>query len=300
MLNVFFLRTPLVFPRSRSRAGGYHYLGDKNGTTFNAPIRVLTKLIPLVTASAAETELHSVYQNALRGLVLRDILRDMGHPQNTTPIKTDNSTVNGIIDKSMKARYLRADSNRLKWVREKVDEGIFEAHWESAKASLAGYPTKHHSPTHHRTVRPTYTYQSNQSPAAMQGCANILEGLAKARHPAAKAAAQAPAKQEVAKKRSCNAGKPICMRANEEENASLCRGASALASLRNGPTKKQRSAEGPRALSLQPISTYKRHSETTRAQSPAQHRRLKSIAGLSSQRWHNAKESFGSASQSHQ
>ena len=94
----------------------------------------------------------------------------------------------------------------------------------------------------------------------------MLEGLAKARHPAAKAAAQAPAKQGVAKKRSCNAGKPISMRTNEEENTSLCKGASALAALRNGPTKKQRPAKGPRALPLRPISTYKRRGEAARAQ----------------------------------
>merc|ERR1712159_539412 len=119
----------LVFPQSRSRAGGYHYLGDKEGETFNAPIRVKTELIPVVTASAAETELHSVYANALKGLKLRKILQDMGHPQDTTPIKTDNSTVNGIIDRSMKARYLRADSNRLQWV-EQVDNKIFEVYWE--------------------------------------------------------------------------------------------------------------------------------------------------------------------------
>ena len=134
----------------------------------------------------------------------------------------------------------------------------------------------------------------------MQGCASMLEGLAKARHPAAKAAAQAPAKQEVAKKRSCNAGKPISIRTNEEENASLRRGASALASLRNGPTKKQRSAKGPRALPLRPISTYKRRGEAARAQSPARHRRLKSIAGFSSRRCHDAKEPFGSASRPRQ
>ena len=84
---------------------------------------------------------------------------------------------------------------------------------------------------------------------------NILEGLTKTRHPAAKSATQAPAKQEVTKKRSCNAGKPISSCTNEEENASLYKGASALAALRNGPTKKQRSAKGPRALPLRPIST---------------------------------------------
>ena len=128
----------------------------------------------------------------------------------------------------------------------------------------------------------------------------MLEGLAKARHPAAKAAAQAPAKQGVAKKRSCNAGKPMCMRASEGENASLHKDASILASLRNGPTKKQRSAEGPRALPLQPIPTYKRRGEAAGAQSPARHSRLKSIAGFSSRRCHSAEEPFGSASRPRQ
>ena len=130
--------------------------------------------------------------------------------------------------------------------------------------------------------------------------ANILEGLTKTRHPAAKAVTQTPAKQEVTKKRSCNAGKPTSICTNEEENASLCKGASALAALRNGPTKKQRSAKGPRALSLQPISTYKQQGEAARAQSPARHRRLKPIARFSSRRCHNAKEPFGSASRPHQ
>ena len=101
------------------------------------------------------------------------------------------------------------------------------------------------------------------------GAVNVLEGLTKTRHPAAKAVTQTPAKQEVTKKRSCNAGKPISICTNEEEDASLHKGASALAALQNGPTKKQRSAKGPRALPLRPISTCKRRGEATRAQSPA-------------------------------
>ena len=134
----------------------------------------------------------------------------------------------------------------------------------------------------------------------MQGCVNILKGLTKTRHPTAKAVTEAPAKQEMTKKRSCNPGKPISIHTNEEEDASLYKGASALAALRNDSTKKQRTAKGPRALSLRPISTYKRHGETTRTQSPTRHRRLKSITGFSSRRWHNTEESFGSANQSHQ
>ena len=49
------------------------------------------------------------------------------------------------------------------------------------------------------------------------------------------------------------------------------------------------------------LARMKRKDSTTsaapQAQSPAQHRRLKSIAGFSSRRRHNAEEPFGSANQ---
>jgi hypothetical protein len=38
----------------RSRAGGYHYLGNKDRTAFNAPIFIQAKVIKNVMASAAE------------------------------------------------------------------------------------------------------------------------------------------------------------------------------------------------------------------------------------------------------
>ena len=57
----------------------------------NAPTRVLAQLIPLAAASAAEAELHSACANALRGLVLREILRSMGYPQNAAPAKAGSA-----------------------------------------------------------------------------------------------------------------------------------------------------------------------------------------------------------------
>ena len=88
--------------------------------------------------------------------------------------------------------------------------------------------------------------------------ASTLKDLAKARHPAAKVAAeaarQAPAKQEVSKKRSCSSRKPACAFTKGGENASLHKGAPILASLRNASTKRQRSPEEPRALPLRVLS----------------------------------------------
>ena len=89
----------------------------------------------------------------------------------------------------------------------------------------------------------------------------MLEGLAKARHPAAKVAAkaagQAPAKQEVSKKRSCSSASFT----QRGEGASLRKGAPILVSLRNASSKRQRSPGEPRALPLRPTPARKRHSE---------------------------------------
>ena len=44
----------LVAPKSQSRAGGFHYLGNKAGTKFNRPIYILAKIIKAVMGSAVE------------------------------------------------------------------------------------------------------------------------------------------------------------------------------------------------------------------------------------------------------
>ena len=114
--------------------------------------------------------------------------------------------------------------------------------------------------------------------------ANILKDLAKARHPAAKVAAktagQAPAKQEMSKKRSCSSASFT----QGGEGASLRKGAPALAPLQNASSKRQRSPGEPRALPLRPIPAHKRYSKVARAQSPARRGRLKRAARLSPRR----------------
>ena len=78
----------LVAPKSRSRAGGYHYLGNKTGTQFNGPIYVLAKIIKAVMGSAAEAEVGGLYMNALELSPMRTTLEELDHPQPPTPLKT--------------------------------------------------------------------------------------------------------------------------------------------------------------------------------------------------------------------
>jgi hypothetical protein len=49
-------------------------------------------------SSAAEAELGALFINAKEAVYLRQILIEMGHPQPKTPIQTDNTTAEGVIN----------------------------------------------------------------------------------------------------------------------------------------------------------------------------------------------------------
>ena len=87
----------LVCPKARSRAGGFHYLSNLDGTLMNSPIWVLAKVIKNVMASAAEAEVGSLYMNVQEAVSTRTCLIEMGHPQPPTKMKTDNMTAKGIL-----------------------------------------------------------------------------------------------------------------------------------------------------------------------------------------------------------
>ena len=81
----------LVAPKGRNRAGGYFYLGNKDGKLFNGAIFILAKIIKAVMSSAAEAEVGSLYMNAREAIPLIYTCEKLGHIQLPIPIKTDNS-----------------------------------------------------------------------------------------------------------------------------------------------------------------------------------------------------------------
>ena len=164
----------LVAPKSRSRAGGYHYLGNKDGTQFNGPIYVLAKIINAVMASAAEAEVGALYMNAQELSPMRTTLEELDHPQPPTPLGTDNSTADGIMNKTIKQKQSKAMDKRFYWVQDRVEQGEFRVFWAPGKNNLADYFTKYHSPATHRRLRPIYTYIEGKSPTTLQGCVEIL------------------------------------------------------------------------------------------------------------------------------
>jgi hypothetical protein len=83
-----------------SRAGRHFFLSNNDDSPHNnGAILTNATIIETVMSSAAEAELGALYLNAKKAIYLRQILHEMGYPQPRTPIQTDNTMAEGVINK---------------------------------------------------------------------------------------------------------------------------------------------------------------------------------------------------------
>jgi hypothetical protein len=105
---------------ARSRAGGHHFLSENvnnpanNGTIYNE-----ASIIKSVMSSAAEAEIGALYIKARKGVEIRNILKEMGHIQPPTPVQTDNSTTEGIVNLRVQPKRTKAMDMCFHWLRDR-------------------------------------------------------------------------------------------------------------------------------------------------------------------------------------
>jgi len=73
----------------------------------------------------AEAELGALYLNAKEVVYLRQILTELGHPQPRTPILTDNSTAEGVINNKIQPKRTKAMDMRFHWLCYREAQGQF-------------------------------------------------------------------------------------------------------------------------------------------------------------------------------
>ena len=113
----------LVCPDARSRAGGYHYLGNADNNLFNGD----------VMASAAKAEVAGLFIKANKAIPIRHTLIEMGHPQPPTPLKTDNTTAQGILTGKFRQKRSKSIDIRFWWLKDRIDQEQFSAEWDLEK-----------------------------------------------------------------------------------------------------------------------------------------------------------------------
>jgi hypothetical protein len=95
----------LSVSNARSRLEGL-FFGQQilKQDTLSGSILNVASVIKNVVASAAESEVGACFRNAQSGAPLRVTLTELGHTQPPTPLRTDNSTVFGILNETIKQK----------------------------------------------------------------------------------------------------------------------------------------------------------------------------------------------------
>ena len=129
-------------------------------------------------ASAAEAEIGGLFINGQEASYIRNILREMGHPQDgPTPIVTDNSTAHAFANSTMKIKRSKAMDMRFYWIRDREQQQQIKVFWQKGEDNLADYFTKHHPPAHHQKMRPIYLYEPKIS--TRPECEGVLNSQAR-------------------------------------------------------------------------------------------------------------------------
>jgi hypothetical protein len=103
----------------------------------NGAIHVTSKIMKNVLASVAEAEVATCFHNAQDACPMRHTLETLGHPQPPTPIQTDNSTAEGILNTSIKQKRSQAIDMRYYWLQDRIQQKQFQVHWKPGSTNYA-------------------------------------------------------------------------------------------------------------------------------------------------------------------
>ncbi|KAL9178273.1 hypothetical protein ACHAXT_001701 [Thalassiosira profunda] len=141
-------------PKARSRAGGHFFLSaNVDEPPNNGAILNIAHIIKNVMSSATEAELAALYIMAREAVYMRIILEELGHEQPPTPLQTDNSMADGVVNGKITPKRTKAMDMRFHWLRDRECQDQFRIFWRPGKLNYADYWTKHHSAKHHKHMR---------------------------------------------------------------------------------------------------------------------------------------------------
>ena len=104
-------------------------------------------------SSATEAELAGLYIMAREAVYIRIILDKMGHKQPPTPLQTNKSMAEGVINGKVQPKRTKAMDMRFHWLRDRKCQQQFWIYWRPGKLNYADYWTKHRPAPHHQNMR---------------------------------------------------------------------------------------------------------------------------------------------------
>ena len=138
----------------RSRAGGHVFLSSESKVpTNNGAVLTIAHIMKHMVSSVTEAELAALYTVARDAVYIRIILEELVHNQPLTPLQTDNSMTEAVINGKVQLKRTKAMDMRFHWLRGRECQEQFRIYWRPGKVNYADYWTKHHAATHQQNVR---------------------------------------------------------------------------------------------------------------------------------------------------
>jgi hypothetical protein len=114
-----------------------------------------------VVSSVAKAEFCALFVNAKEGTVTRTTLAEMGHNQDATELKTDNTTADDIINNTVPKKRSKAMDMRFYWFKYRVEQDQLNVGWAPGDTNMGDYFTRHNSQAHHKRVIPYYLHDKH-------------------------------------------------------------------------------------------------------------------------------------------
>ena len=94
---------------------------------------------------------------------------DLGYPQYTIQMISDNSCAVGIANNMVKQKRSKAIDMRYHWIRDQVQQRKISVIWKPGSENLADFFTKTHPVHHHKTMRNRYVTDTPQTKEFLEG-----------------------------------------------------------------------------------------------------------------------------------
>ena len=128
---------------ARSWACGHFFMGSipvqGQPIPLNGAFYTNSVTLKFVVASATEAELGALFHNCQDGIIFRQTLVDMGHPQPKTPVHCDNAAAVGIGNNTVKRQRSRSMEMRYFWVADKLAQDMYTISWHPGQENLSDY-----------------------------------------------------------------------------------------------------------------------------------------------------------------
>ena len=81
------------------------------------------------------------FHNGQEAVPIRTILQELGHSQQPTTIRFDNSTAEGFANGTIKQKKIKAIDMRFYWIQDCTQQDQFLIYWKPGSTNLGDYFT---------------------------------------------------------------------------------------------------------------------------------------------------------------